>query len=296
MSSIGSNMTNSIINGLKSNQSSLNSTASTMISGVTKSISDKAISFKNAGSNLMVQLANGIKSQESKVKSSATTALSGALTSIRNKYLGFYTAGLYLVTGFANGITANTWIAAARARAMAKAAEEAAKDELDINSPSKVFRAIGYSVPEGFAMGIDRLSGMVRRSSTNMADGAIKTVGKSIARIADAVNADMDTQPTIRPVIDLSDVESGANAISGMFGMTPSVGLLTNVGTINSMMNQNGQNGNGDVVSAINKLRKDLGSIGNTTYNVNGVTYDDGSNVADAIGSLIRAARVERRI
>ena len=58
-------------------------------------------------------------------------------------------------------------------------------------------------------------------------------------------------------------------------------------------MNQNGVND--DVVYAINKLRKDLGNVGNTTYSINGITYDDGSNISDAIQTLVRAAIVERR-
>ena len=78
--------------------------------------------------------------------------------------------------------------------------------------------------------------------------------------------------------------------------MNPSVGVLSNVGTINTMMN-NRQNGtNTDVVSAINDLRKSLGNASNNTYNINGVTYDDGSNISDAVKTLVRAARVERRI
>ena len=63
------------------------------------------------------------------------------------------------------------------------------------------------------------------------------------------------------------------------------------------MMNRRIQNGaNTDVVSAIDKLRKDLGNIGGTSYTVNGITYDDGSAMSDAVKSIIRAARVERRI
>ena len=52
---------------------------------------------------------------------------------------------------------------------------------------------------------------------------------------------------------------------------------------------------NDNVVSAIGKLRKDIANIQGNTYNVNGVTYDDGSNVSSAIETLVRAARIERR-
>ena len=60
------------------------------------------------------------------------------------------------------------------------------------------------------------------------------------------------------------------------------------------MNRQNG--GNGDVISAIDKLRDDLKNVNHTTYTINGITYDDGSNIAEAVKSIVRAAKVERRI
>ena len=206
------------------------------------------------------------------------------------------TAGKNVVQGFADGITNNTWIAEAKAKAMAKAAADAAKKELDINSPSKVFRAIAYSIPEGFAMGIDRMSYMARDSAVNMSDRAIGGVKDAISRISDYVNSDIDSQPTIRPVLDLSDVKSGVGALSGMFDTTANVGVMTNVKSISSMMN-NRQNGssNDDVIAAIRDLSGSLNGNAGNTYNINGITYDDGSAVSNAISTLIRATRIEGR-
>lgn len=61
-------------------------------------------------------------------------------------------------------------------------------------------------------------------------------------------------------------------------------------------MDVNNQNGNiEDIVSAINKLRKDIGNVGNTYNSINGITYDNGSEISEAVGTLVRAARIERR-
>jgi hypothetical protein len=232
------------------------------------------------------------------VTSKASALATAACKAIENKKDSFGTAGKNMVNGFANGITDRTWYAEAKAKAMAQAAVDAAKKALDINSPSKVFRAIGYSVPEGFAMGIDGMTNEVRNSAVSMADTAIGTVSSSIARIAEMVNSDIDTQPTIRPVIDLSDVRSGVSAMNGMLDMNSSVGVRANLSAISSSMSLRGQNGaNAEVVDAINKLRKELGNVGNTTtYTINGVTYDDGSNITDAVRTLVRAATMERRV
>jgi hypothetical protein len=62
-------------------------------------------------------------------------------------------------------------------------------------------------------------------------------------------------------------------------------------------MNRRSQNGaNAEVVSAINDLNKKMDNLGNTTYSINGVTYDDGSSVADAMRTIVRYATIERRV
>ena len=62
-------------------------------------------------------------------------------------------------------------------------------------------------------------------------------------------------------------------------------------------MNQRNQNGtNSDIISAINRLEDKLSNAAGDTYQINGITYDDGSNVSDAVRTLVRAAKVERRI
>jgi hypothetical protein len=280
---------------------------------------DAGTNMKTAGENLVTEFVNGVESKNSKVtetgktsvnkyvggaeaqKSQATIVFTGiaeaCVNAISATYSNFHSAGKNVVQGFANGISDNTYLATAKARAMAKAAATAAESELDINSPSKVFRAIGYSVPEGFALGIDKMSRLVTNSSRNMSNVAVDNVRSSISRIASIISSDIDTQPTIRPVLDLSDVRSGANSLSNMFGADATVGVRANVGAISAMMNGRSQNGvNDEVVSAINKLRKDLANVGNTTYSINGVTYDDGSNVTDAVRTIVRAAKIERRV
>jgi hypothetical protein len=250
-----------------------------------------------AGKKLMDKVPSGAKEREDNAKKVFKSIASACATAIGDKWQSFYDAGKNLVEGFASGISENDYIATAKAAAMAKAAAESAEAELDINSPSKVFRKIGYSVPEGFAQGIERMTGLVKVSVAGMTDGAVSSVGRSISRIADAINSDIDAQPTIRPVLDLSDVREGAGSINGLFDTEARIGVLSRVGTISSSMNRINQNGNSsDIVSAINRLHKDLNTAKGDTYIIDGVTYDDGSNVADAVKAITRYAKIERRM
>ena len=243
----------------------------------------------------MAKTVADIGSSKAMIASAFSAAMSGAISRIRNQYMNFYDAGKYLVQGFAKGIELNSFRAEIEAASMAKAAYQVAKDALAVNSPSKVFRELGTSVPEGFAMGIGMLGSSVKSSVVGMADTAISGTKDAIARIANVIDSDIDAQPTIRPVLDLSDVSAGASAINSMFGLRPSVGVLSNVGAISSMMN-NSQNGtNADVISAIKDLGKKFDSSSGNTYQINGISYSEDSDVSDAIKTLVKAAKIERR-
>lgn len=310
--------------GVKILNNALDELSEAKVQAVIDTFEGKAESFKSAITGIVNALKDGLNSDVSKtsITKVMTSLLDSGLNALKNKdklaaaktagtnlaknaasgtgdetaVSNAKTAGKNLVKGFAAGITENTYIAEAKAKAMANAAEKAAKEALDINSPSKVFRAIGYSVPEGFAQGIDRMGSLVTSSSTDMAQAAILNVKSSIARIADTVNSDIDTQPTIRPVLDLSDVESGAATIGSMLGLNSSVGVRANVGAISASM-ANRQNGadNSEIVSGIKALRKDIANMPREQYNINGITYSGDSEVNDAIKTLVRYANIERR-
>lgn len=285
-----------ISTGMEAKKSDVSKTAKGLASDIINAIKDKIDDFGDVGKKAIAKLASGIKSQKAVVKSTTGTCVSAAVTKARGYYDNFNSAGSYLVSGFASGIDENTYKAEAKAKAMAEAAYEAAKEALKINSPSKIFRALAYSVPEGFAMGIDKGEGMVRDSAVSMSDTAIGSVRDSISRMRSIISGDAELQPTIRPVLDLSDIESGAGNIDNMFGSGISVGASADLNAVSSMMSGFSQNGGtGEIVSAIDKLRKGLGNIGGTTYQINGVSYDDGSNIADAVETIARAALRERR-
>lgn len=164
-----------------------------------------------------------------------------------------------------------------------------------IKSPAKEMEFVGQYIDEGIVVGLEKYKGAVAGASEDVGESAVDSMSKAISGIADVIDSDIDSQPVIKPVLDLSEVESSANSINGMFGMTPSVDVLSNVGSLNSMMG-NSQNGeNFDIISAIKDLGSRISGMSGNTYNINGITYDDGSNVANAVESLVRAARIERR-
>ena len=266
-----------------------------MLESILQRIRANNSQFIKAGKSLITKFGSAMKSGASYVKNAVISILDSAISNMDSYHASFHKTGAYLAEGFADGISSSSYLAAARATEMAKAAERAARKQLRTHSPSKVFQSIGRFVPQGFARGIDDLSWMGADSAASMAKEAIKGTGNAISRIADLVSEDINTEPTIRPVLDLSDISSNANRLNSMFDMHPSIGLMSNVSAVNSMMNSNHNRAtNDDVISAIKDLGRKLGSSGDT-YNFGDFTYDDNSNVSEAVKALVRAARLERR-
>lgn len=239
-----------------------------------------------------------VEGKQKDFKKAFTDSASNAATAIKNKTYKdkFKSAGKYLGDGLVKGIEAKEDAVYNAAYKLGQKAVQGEKDGQQSNSPSKLTILAGHWLGEGLVIGMNQMGKKVYRAGSNLGETATGTLSDTISRISAAFNSDIDTQPTIRPVLDLSNVESGANAIGSMLGLTPSLDLLTNVGSISTMMNRRNQNGvNGDVVSAIHDLRDGISGMGNS-YNINGVTYNEGSDVAEAIQTIIRAATVERRI
>ena len=76
----------------------------------------------------------------------------------------------------------------------------------------------------------------------------INSISSSISRISDVISGDMDVEPTITPVIDLTNVRNGIGMINGAFGANRSMNLGMAIAA-------NNQNGNGYQYELFEKMQ-----------------------------------------
>lgn len=300
LEALGTSMKN-LSNTLSEVEFSYYDSAATALNSITEAVAN----FNVGSLNSIVTSIGGLGTQasttfttnveNSTIKNAFDAPLNKAVSSARSGMSKFYDAGRYLVAGFANGIRDNIYLAQRAAIVLADNTESAARSRLRINSPSKVFRKIGAGVPEGFAQGIERFSYLGTMAVNDMSNDVIDSASKVLSNVTAALTDDVNTQPMIRPIVDLSNVESSSDAISNMLAMDPTVSAFSNVHSISAMMNRNQNGVNDDVVSAIKDLGKTIGKASGDTYQINGITYDSGSEVSDAIQTLIRASIIEGR-
>ena len=296
LSNIGGNLIDALSKGMTSKKGTVTTTASTILSDMKKKITDKYSDFQSTGSNLMAKFVTGITKQKARAASAVTAVVSPLARKIRSFYGSFHSAGVYLGTGLIQGINSKKAAAYAAGYALGQAAVRGEKAGQQSKSPSKLTIKAGKWLGEGLVIGINKMSSKVYTAGYNLGDQAAASLSSAITRVSDVIDSGMNYDPTIRPVLDLSEVQAGAGTISGLLGNS-TVGLSANIDAINAARIRNSQNGSiEDVISAIDKLRKDLGNVGGTTYSINGITYDDGSNINDAVRTLVRAAKIERRV
>lgn len=237
---IGSTMVTNFITGIRGKDSLARNTFLTMINGCLTTLRNKFYEFNTVGQAVMTNLIAGIRSKDQTARDTFVQIVSGCLTAIRNKYTDFYNAGKYLVEGFADGITANTYLAEARARAMAAAAARAAERELDEHSPSKVGYRIGDFFGLAFVNAISDYADKSYKAGTNMAAAAKNGLSNAISKIREFVDGEMEVQPTIRPVLDLSEVRSSAGRLTAILSRSQAMKISSSMNRETTGEIQNG--------------------------------------------------------
>lgn len=236
---IGNTMMTNLVSGVRSKEYTLKSAFITIVAGCLTTVRNKYQEFQVIGQTMMTKLIAGVREKDHAAKTAFTNIVAGCLTAIRDKYQEFYNAGQYLVKGFANGIDEYTWYAEARAAAMARAAARAAERELDINSPSRVGERIGGFFGMGFVNSIIAYADKSYAAGTEMAAAAKNGLSNAISKVRDFVGGNIDVQPTIRPVLDLSEVRSGAHTLSALLSKRQAMSISAGIERQNSGVVQN---------------------------------------------------------
>lgn len=251
--------------------------------------------FLEGGKELLTGLIDGIKAKWPEIKTAASNTIEKAKEGFANMGSKLLQAGRDLIQGFINGLTEKAGAVVAKATEIAGGAVNAVKNFLGINSPSRVFKEIGRYTAEGMAVGLDKYAYMAENSASAIAEGVLNNVKDPLSNVSKILNDEIDANPKITPVVDLTNVKNGARLLNGMLGeqdvrINARTGMLA--GTVGEIQNRHD---NSDVISAIKDLKEGLNNNG-PSYTINGITYDDGSNVVNAVETLVRAARIERRI
>lgn len=256
--------------------------------------------YVDAINSMVVTIENLSVRMKSAGRNLASSFGSTLVSTIRSYYNSVYSAGQYLVTGFINGINSKTAAAKSAARALGNATNAALKSTLQERSPSKITYQFGEYYSQGLANGIDDTSNKAEKSATNLGMSAIKGLKSAISKVSEIMSDNMDVNPVIAPVIDLTNVKSGSRQLNGMLtNMTnKSIGLSSSVSLANSVssgMRSSMEVQDSSVVDSIknliNTLKDNDSATMNNTFNINGTNAKE---IANEVSKILQT-QVERR-
>lgn len=291
----GMSLVEALNSGVSSQQTKASNTMTTVVSSIQKSITSKNEEFKKSGVALIAMLAVGMQAQREYAKNIASQiAIAAANGTMNPAYSYMNNNGRNLGLGLVYGVLSMQQSAYNAGFALGQAAVRGERAGQQSHSPSKATYQSGIWLGEGMINGCRDIATKVFSTGKKLGTGIVDSVSEAMQSAEDIFDSTVDVAPVITPVVDLTDIQTGAARITSMFN-NPSVTPMTNIRAISGMTN-NRQNGNNeDVVDAINSLRKSLDNTGNTYNNISGITYGSDTDVADAIETLVRAATIGGR-
>ncbi len=205
-------------------------------------ISNKIGDIVQAGFNLIISfvnaLADAVRSNSGAVADAAINLITAFIDAVRTMTDRFFDAGANAVQGFINGLLSmpgKLWDAGS---SLGRKALDAAKSVLDIHSPSREMKKVGIFADMGLINGLKMYSNKVYNSGYNVGKQALSAVKDSMKQMNGLIN-DPNYNPTITPVLDLTNIQNGANEIDSMFNnsqLGTSVNLANNA---SNLMNRN---------------------------------------------------------
>lgn len=216
------------------------------------------------------------------------------------KEAGWTETGQQIPAGLAEGVSLSKSAFLDELTSMALAGVEAVKSTLKINSPSRVFRELGNFTGLGFVTGLADYAKKSYAAGANVAEYAADGLSNAMSITAELLSGDMDAQPTIRPVLDLSDVMRGADELNSLFYPQRTIGLA---GQASLAFSESGRSGgtvvnvdNGDIVEELRALRSEMAEMTERMERMR-VVLDTGTLVGEMAGPMDNALgqRVTRR-
>lgn len=257
------------------------------------SFSDNSGDIIKAGKDFAGNVAKGITQGIPSVKNSVYS-VTKAVSPIHSE---FVQAGRYFGEGLVNGMKQMEQSVYDAGYKLGKKAVQGEMDGQKSHSPSRAMIQAGHYLGQGLVIGMRDSHSMVSQAGYRMGENAVDTIKDTLNAAGRTLKMDGNLSPTIRPVLDLTEVNNGVSRIGELMG-NKSFDLSGRLNAISGKMSTYGSDlSNRDLVNAINRLDKHVvESKQGSNYTINGITYDDGTNVSSAVKSLIHAAQIERRI
>lgn len=164
--------------------------------------------------------AGGVGDAASDITREIELAMSGLPVSLEN-------TGENAGEGLAKGLLAKKKRIVQASAEVAGAVEDAANQRLEIRSPSRRLTKTGKFAGEGIVVGLLSFIGKVEDAGHEVGDTTFKAVEESLKYVQDILGSDLDFNPRITPVVDLTNVRNSAASINRALSLKRPIAMAT---------------------------------------------------------------------
>lgn len=204
---------------------------------------------------------------------------------ISDGFKGLVDVGANLVSGLWNGITSAAGAVWDGICDFGSSIVNGFCDFFGIHSPSRVMAGIGEYLSLGLAQGITNETDSVVQGVQDVSDTALSTMMDLAQRVGDIASDDFEYEPSIQPVVDMSDVQNGVDWLNDTLFQNGTVamnaertaGLAANVvrrAEVTKAQQEEANkadpkaNPNADIVSSVEALGEHIDSIARAVANM----------------------------
>jgi hypothetical protein len=138
-----------------------------------------------------------------------------------------------IIDGLVRGIAGGAGKVIGALVGIAKDAWQSAVNWLGMRSPSRRFIYIGKMIIAGLTKGIKTMGDRAPAEIKKVAKATVSAMSKAVTAVTEGIEGELDLDPTIRPIIDMTEIEKAANLLDTMLG-DRSVGLASTVARTSS--------------------------------------------------------------
>ena len=197
---------------------------------------------------------------------------------------GWDETGKEIVSGLTEGVKEERPNFIDELTSMALESVKAVKKTLEINSPSRVTQKLGNYTGLGFVKGLCDYADKSYNAGANMAESMKSGLSNAMSAVGDLMSGDMDMQPTIRPVLDLSNLTGAANELDSLFYPQKTMNLVGQASLSFRSAEDRGQStltvDNSDVVEELRSLRSEMAAMSDRMKRMQ-VVLDTGALVGE---------------
>lgn len=288
----GESITTNLATGMTNKLTCVADAATQIITTGTNKVTDSKNVLVNSGTKIIGFIVTGISDKKPSVLAAVTTILAAAALTIQLKESEFRSAGKNLGRGLVNGINDKKQDVYDAARELGEQAVKGEKKGQESNSPSKATYRAGIYLGQGLINGMTSITGSVYKSGKDLGTTVATGVSKAIDLANNLLDDEIDSTPTISPVVDLSNVQNGVSAINELFGSNQLIGVKAMARSIGGGISNN-KTGMNNLISAVDDLRKNLSDNNraiNLTVNLDYKADADATTIANDIAVALRRA------